>query len=108
MDTFTSIIGWLALLAVAILIAGGVVWGAVEACKGVMHWMYCKAYYQAQTEFARHIRGSAHWFSEDAGAWIALQTLAETMERDRSISHPEHWRQEWRERVHAYKQKHVA
>jgi hypothetical protein len=108
MESFTQIVGWLILLTLAMALAGLAIVGVFAGYQKAMHWMYCKAYYQAQTEFARHIRGSSHWFSEDVGAWIALQTLAETLERDRSISHPEHWRQEWRERVHAYNQQHSA
>lgn len=98
MDTFTSILGWMTLAALAIGLCAVLIGAAAYLCHRVMHWMYCKAYDRAVADIARHINGSSHWFSEDYNTSKCLEILARRMALDMgSYAAPEKWRQQWRD-----------
>jgi hypothetical protein len=107
MNTFITICGWLALLVILLGLCGLTIAAAFAGYKAVAHWFYCKAYNAARDDIARHIRTSAHWFSEDVGAWKCLAILANRMVVDMaSYSYPEEWRGEWRKAVKKWNDEH--
>ncbi len=106
MQTFVTILGWLTTAFIAASVAAACVALAVAAFEKLTSSMYRKAYDKARTDMARQIRTGASWFGEDVGAWLALLTCAEQLERDHSLANADWWREEWRNRVREWVKKH--
>lgn len=80
--SMNEIFQWLG-LAAAYLIAGLTAWGffnwSVEAIT-VLHGRIERAFaYRVRSEVGREISAIAHWFTQDTGAWKALQAVGESL-----------------------------
>lgn len=101
METFVTIMGWIAVVLLCFAALLLVAWCALKAFDSVTQWHYGKAYNAAMSDLGRAVYSSAHWFSEDTATYSVLSVLGERLQKHEAVyigTAPQEWREEWRKR----------